>query len=301
MSDKENSKKVETITSPTISPQCTTSTDSPSTKRNAQRRRRRRPVVSFQGESKKVGSKETDHEPNARADDDEDQQPSPKKSTAVTPSATTTAIATKTTTSSTPASPTLTLTQAKDAIAGVLAEFAKVDIAHTLANAQAEAAGKLDRIMELVVPLLFEIQGHVMTRYGFIPNDDGFDAWSQALKQHENNIDFKTLSDRLKAHMAELTRVGGAASGSGSVTKQSQSKGKQPQKAKSESKKQSSQGRQGRSGRTRKQAHTHDEDEDDAGDLDHKNSVESANNDEFGSTTPWTVPTTDPSSGPSSS
>ena len=33
----------------------------------------------------------------------------------------------------------------------------------------------LELVMQYVVPILFEIQGHVLVEYGFPGNDDGFD------------------------------------------------------------------------------------------------------------------------------
>jgi len=60
-------------------------------------------------------------------------------------------------------------------------------------------------IMVNVIPLIFEIQGHVMTKYGFPPNDQGFADFARALSAHENNMEFAVMANQLKTIMKSYT------------------------------------------------------------------------------------------------
>ena len=62
--------------------------------------------------------------------------------------------------------------------------------------------------MANVVPLIFEIQGHVMEEYGFEGDDEGFAAFAAELKKWEDDESFGRLSLELKTVMKELTKVG---------------------------------------------------------------------------------------------
>lgn len=100
--------------------------------------------------------------------------------------------------------PTLTLEQAIEAITLLLAEFDKPDVKAKISEARATAGGVMEQVLLEVVPLMFEVQGHIMQKYGFTPGDDnggpdGFADFAAALQQHEGNSDFAVLSLKLKA------------------------------------------------------------------------------------------------------
>ena len=89
----------------------------------------------------------------------------------------------------------------------MLAELKGAKVAERIRGAREEADGELDLIMEYVVPIFFEVQGHVMARFGFVPNDEGFEAFAKCLQAHEADATFKPLSDELKKLQREATAV----------------------------------------------------------------------------------------------
>lgn len=106
--------------------------------------------------------------------------------------------------------PSLSLEQATEAIKKILAEMDKEEIATRLAKAQAEAKGDLDEIFVKIMPLIFEIQGHVMAQYNIDGDDDGFAHFAEQLTKHEKpeteaNLEFRQLSTDFKARMKKLT------------------------------------------------------------------------------------------------
>jgi hypothetical protein len=70
------------------------------------------------------------------------------------------------------------------------------------------AGGKLDDIMHLVVPLIYEVQAHVMLQYeGFTADDAGFELFAKCLAHYESDASFKSLSEQFKKKMKSLTEV----------------------------------------------------------------------------------------------
>ncbi len=87
--------------------------------------------------------------------------------------------------------------------------MAKPKAAGQIAAAREEADGDFQLVMQYVVPIFAEVQGHVMQRYGFVPNDDGFEAFANALKANEasGDAEFIALGAKLKALIKESTAV----------------------------------------------------------------------------------------------
>ena len=50
------------------------------------------------------------------------------------------------------------------------------------------AGADIAKIMELVIPKIYEIQGLVMQKFGFQPTDDGFEQFAASLKQNEGEF-----------------------------------------------------------------------------------------------------------------
>jgi len=89
----------------------------------------------------------------------------------------------------------------------MLSEVKRDRVATAIKQAQEQAGGELGAIMELVIPIFAEMQGHAMTKFGFTPNDDGFEAFARCLRAHESDADFKLLSDQLKTVQKASTQV----------------------------------------------------------------------------------------------
>lgn len=96
----------------------------------------------------------------------------------------------------------LTHEQAKVAITDILKRIS--DVQDRIDQARAMNVGT---IMEVVIPLFFEIQGTVMQQYGFEPSNEGFAAFAAALAACEDNAEVKKLSDELKTVMTEATAL----------------------------------------------------------------------------------------------
>ncbi len=59
--------------------------------------------------------------------------------------------------------------------------------------------------MELVITKIFEIQGHVMQKFGFIPDDAGFDGFANSLQAAEEaDSEVKALGQKFKDEMKKL-------------------------------------------------------------------------------------------------
>jgi len=102
----------------------------------------------------------------------------------------------------------LTAEKGFEAINRILAEFAQPAVKKQLDAAKAHADGELDLVMLNVVPLLFEIQGHVMSSYGFEADDAGFAAFAAALQRLESNADFAKKAAELKQITKFYTKTG---------------------------------------------------------------------------------------------
>jgi len=63
----------------------------------------------------------------------------------------------------------------------------------------------MSAIMANVVPIFFEVQGHVMEPLGFVGDDEGFAQFADELKKHEVDPEFNELSKQLKKIMKEST------------------------------------------------------------------------------------------------
>jgi len=101
----------------------------------------------------------------------------------------------------------LTLEQATEAMKSLLTKIKEKDAQKKLKEAQKYAAGDLGMIMQTVLPLLFEIQGHVMEKYGFQPSDEGFTDFARCLSTHETNLEFAVLANEFKTIMKSYTQV----------------------------------------------------------------------------------------------
>jgi len=102
--------------------------------------------------------------------------------------------------------PPLTLQQAKGALSRILSELDRDDVKLKIAEAREEAGGDVGEILMKVVPIFFEIQGHVMMDLGFEADDDGFKAFAEELQRHESeDPDMVTMKERLKAIMNEAS------------------------------------------------------------------------------------------------
>ena len=87
----------------------------------------------------------------------------------------------------------------------ILTELRKEEIAGAIAEARQEAAGNMGEIMAKVVPIFFEVQGHVMEPLGFVADDEGFAQFADELKKHESDDEFLDLSKQLKKIMKDST------------------------------------------------------------------------------------------------
>jgi len=101
----------------------------------------------------------------------------------------------------------LSLEQAKDAVQSIVKELDSDVVQCAFDDARTDAGSDGNKLMELVLPLLFEIQGRILETLGFIPNDDGFAAFADQLKRHEGDASFDVLSLQLKARMKDATTV----------------------------------------------------------------------------------------------
>lgn len=103
----------------------------------------------------------------------------------------------------------LTLEDAKSCMKKILDALAEPSTAKKV-NAARDAAGDDPEKMVIeIIPMFFEIQGHVMKPFGFVPTDDGFADFSEALKAHEVDQEFNELSQKYKAFIKKCTAVGG--------------------------------------------------------------------------------------------
>lgn len=103
----------------------------------------------------------------------------------------------------------LTLDQAKEAIDDIVERLKSEEVADVIEAAKEEADGDLDKIMELIVPKFFEVQGHVMLKFGFEPTDEGFGDFAESLRKHESDEDFAAKSAVMKQIMKDATEIKG--------------------------------------------------------------------------------------------
>ncbi len=100
--------------------------------------------------------------------------------------------------------PSLSLSSSMSAVDRLMEEFQSSPVADRLAAVH-ESASDASSFLSLVLPVLFEVQGHVMSEFGFSASDEGFEAFGQQLERHEIDEKFKQKSDQLKALMKKLT------------------------------------------------------------------------------------------------
>jgi hypothetical protein len=101
----------------------------------------------------------------------------------------------------------LSLITATEALKTVLDELNRHEVKEALSEARASAGNDIGLIMEKVVPIFYEVQGHVMQPLGFFIDDEGFAAFAVELQKHEADPDFLALSSSLKAIMNKMTSV----------------------------------------------------------------------------------------------
>lgn len=99
----------------------------------------------------------------------------------------------------------LSLADAIDCMNSILQELKDPTITQRINDTKEKAQGDMSIIMSEIVPLFYEVQGHVMEPYGFEPDDDGFADFSEALQSHETDENFKALSDEFKAIIKDST------------------------------------------------------------------------------------------------
>jgi len=101
---------------------------------------------------------------------------------------------------------TLSFDQASEALDALLNEFRDVRISKHIDDARKAAGGTVEGIFVQVIPLIYEVQGHVMEKYGFEPDDDGFTAFAKALTAHESgNAAIAEKAKAFKALMRQMT------------------------------------------------------------------------------------------------
>lgn len=84
----------------------------------------------------------------------------------------------------------------------MLNELSNPDVQKSLDMAKSEAGGDVNKIMELIIPKIYEIQGKVMSDYGFEASDDGFADYANFLKQHEDHDEVKELALTFKVNIS---------------------------------------------------------------------------------------------------
>ena len=81
-------------------------------------------------------------------------------------------------------------------------------MAAAIKDARTTAGADVGEIMQHVVPIFYEVQGHIMEPLGFTPDDEGFAAFGDALKSHESDETFNEYSKKMKAIMKVRRRNG---------------------------------------------------------------------------------------------
>lgn len=87
----------------------------------------------------------------------------------------------------------------------ILDELNKPVVVSMIQAAREAAGSDIGAIMEEVVPIFFEAQGHCMEPLGFVPDDEGFALFADQLKSHEGDAEFAVLSKQLKKLMKDST------------------------------------------------------------------------------------------------
>lgn len=82
-------------------------------------------------------------------------------------------------------------------------ELKSSKVQKAIKDARRESGADVGMIMENVVPIIYEVQGHIMEPLGFVPDDDGFASFAEQLTKHESNDEFLQLSKQLKSIMKE--------------------------------------------------------------------------------------------------
>lgn len=101
--------------------------------------------------------------------------------------------------------PELSIEQATCALQQMLDELARPEVKERIEFARQEAGGDVGKIIQKVVVIFYEINGHVMAPFGFEADDDGFAAFAEQLKKHESDPLFFESSQRLKTIMKAST------------------------------------------------------------------------------------------------
>eukprot|EP00164_Ancoracysta_twista_P003703 GFYU01004965.1.p1 GENE.GFYU01004965.1~~GFYU01004965.1.p1 ORF type:complete len:114 (+),score=45.87 GFYU01004965.1:99-440(+) len=95
---------------------------------------------------------------------------------------------------------TLTLEEAKAALADIEAAFALPENDAKIVAAKAEAGDDLMKNMTIVAPVAMAIQQTVIEKYGFTADQPGVAAFSMAIRAHEgSDADVAAAAGRLKA------------------------------------------------------------------------------------------------------
>ncbi len=70
----------------------------------------------------------------------------------------------------------------------MLTMFNEEETLATFDDCRMEAGTDINKVMELIVPKIYEIQGHVMQKYGFQPTDEGTSESKYEINIHLNLI-----------------------------------------------------------------------------------------------------------------
>lgn len=98
-----------------------------------------------------------------------------------------------------PAPKTLTLDQAKAALNEVIAAFDEPANAERMDKARAEAAGDLQKMTMLVMPVAMSIQQPVINKYGFEANQQGAMQFAFAIMAHQADPEVAAKFTQLKS------------------------------------------------------------------------------------------------------
>jgi hypothetical protein len=94
---------------------------------------------------------------------------------------------------------TLTLEQAKAALAEAMAAFDEPSNAAKMDEAKAAAGGDLQKMMMTVMPLALQIQGPTFAKYGFDANQTGGMQFIMAVMAHQADPEVAQMTSALKS------------------------------------------------------------------------------------------------------
>lgn len=103
----------------------------------------------------------------------------------------------------------LSVVDAKNALTDMIERLNEESTKEFLDTCVNEAGGNLDRIMEIIMPKIMEIQAHAMLKFpGFEVSDESFEQFATQLQAREaEDEEVKSLADEFKSRMKALTKV----------------------------------------------------------------------------------------------